>query len=375
MKKYIVVSSILCLLLLGYSIVFAVEAGDRKLAATRCVTNKDCNDGNSCTDDVCLGGRCAHTANSASCNDGNACTTGDHCAGGRCVGTPVICKALDQCHAAGTCKPATGQCTNPVKANGASCDDGNVCTTRDHCSNGACVGGPPLNCNDGNPCTTDKCISTAGCVHTNNTGSCNDFNSCTGNDICSDGICSGTCNATNAYAACCDDPQCEGEPICAFPGGDFYFKITGITQNPASCLVNQNTLNAILGLLNLVGLNRFPVAIPEYSTSSVAVDIPLPFISTFSLIADFSGRSLMITPGEPVTANLGGAGIAPYMCIIEGEPSGGLFWGSATYPNLSAQINVSGMSIQPSDQDKPELCGLNTPGPACTLIFTLQQTR
>src|SRR6266446_5920630 len=38
----------------------------------------------------------------ASCFDGNQCTAGDHCEGGTCVGTPIICTgaAPDQCHEA-----------------------------------------------------------------------------------------------------------------------------------------------------------------------------------------------------------------------------------------------------------------------------------
>ena len=48
------------------------------------------------------------------------------------VGTnPVTCAAQDQCHVAGACNAATGTCTNPVKADGASCNDGNACTQTD----------------------------------------------------------------------------------------------------------------------------------------------------------------------------------------------------------------------------------------------------
>ena len=36
------------------------------------------------------------------------------------------------------CDPATGACTNPAKANGTSCDDGNPCTTNDACQDGVC---------------------------------------------------------------------------------------------------------------------------------------------------------------------------------------------------------------------------------------------
>ena len=80
----------------------------------------------------------------------------------RCAG--VVCTPLDQCHDAGVCDPGTGVCSNPVKANGTSCDDGSACTTSDACSGGSCVG-EAVNCDDGDACTVDACSSGA-CTHT-----------------------------------------------------------------------------------------------------------------------------------------------------------------------------------------------------------------
>ena len=43
-----------------------------------------------------------------SCNDANACTQTDTCQAGVCTGAnPVVCSALDQCHAVGACDPVT----------------------------------------------------------------------------------------------------------------------------------------------------------------------------------------------------------------------------------------------------------------------------
>src|SRR5262249_36889904 len=81
------------------------------------------------------------------CNDGNACTQQDFCRGGVCTGTnPVVCAALDQCHDAGTCDPASGTCSNPNKADGTGCDDHDACTQTDACQAGACVGTNPVIC-------------------------------------------------------------------------------------------------------------------------------------------------------------------------------------------------------------------------------------
>jgi hypothetical protein len=100
-----------------------------------------CGDANPCTTDSCdpaIG--CVFTNNTIACDDGNACTTIDLCGGGSCgAGSPVACIALDQCHTGGTCNPATGVCSNPVKANGTSCDDASLCTTGETCQSGTCT--------------------------------------------------------------------------------------------------------------------------------------------------------------------------------------------------------------------------------------------
>jgi hypothetical protein len=72
-----------------------------------------------------------------------------------------------------TCDPATGVCSNAVKADGTACDDGNACTQSDTCSSGTCVAGAAPNCDDSNPCTNDSCDSEVGCVNAPN-GVCTD---------------------------------------------------------------------------------------------------------------------------------------------------------------------------------------------------------
>jgi len=101
-----------------------------------------CDDSNACTDDSCAAAiGCMHTPNTSPCDDGNACTRLDTCLHGACTGAqPVVCTALDQCHTAGACDPATGQCSAPPRRDGASCDDGDLCTVDDRCLGGTCVG-------------------------------------------------------------------------------------------------------------------------------------------------------------------------------------------------------------------------------------------
>ncbi|OWY62456.1 hypothetical protein B7486_58335, partial [cyanobacterium TDX16] len=74
------------------------------LPPTGCMNAGDCDDGNPCTDDVCNMGTCENTNNMAACDDGDLCTTADTCSGGACAGTPVSCP-MGQ-----TCNPTNGMC-------------------------------------------------------------------------------------------------------------------------------------------------------------------------------------------------------------------------------------------------------------------------
>ncbi|MGA2450666.1 MAG: hypothetical protein ABTD50_18520, partial [Polyangiaceae bacterium] len=66
------------------------------------------------------------------------------CQAGECVGTPAVtCKASDACHAAGTCNPSTGACSNPAQPNGYDCG------TNEVCNSGTCV-----SCQSGGSCNT-----------------------------------------------------------------------------------------------------------------------------------------------------------------------------------------------------------------------------
>ena len=68
----------------------------------------------------------------------------DTCQAGTCTGAnPVTCAATDACHAAGTCNPATGTCSNPAAANGTACNDGNACTQTDTCQSRDLHGSEP----------------------------------------------------------------------------------------------------------------------------------------------------------------------------------------------------------------------------------------
>jgi cysteine-rich repeat protein len=176
-----------------------------------------CNDGNPCTDDLCVQGVCAHHDNTDPCNDGSACTTGDVCGGGTCNGgAPPNCDDGNLC-TDDTCSSLIGCIHEP---NTQPCEDGSACTVGDACGGGTCQGGAPADCNDGNPCTDDGCDPGSGCFGTPNAAPCDDADACTTGDACGGGTCQGgaplDCDDGDACTAdsCAPASGCEHDTIC-----------------------------------------------------------------------------------------------------------------------------------------------------------------
>ncbi|GEM_PF-959241 len=151
-----------------------------------------------CLDLLCQEGRCVigNAADGKACSDGDACTTVDQCDGGQCVGAqPVVCEALDQCHVAGQCDSATGQCSNPSIEEATPCDDGDACTQVDTCVEGVCVGAQPVVCQALDQChVAGQCDSATGqCSNPNieEATPCDDGDACTQVDSCVEGVCVG----------------------------------------------------------------------------------------------------------------------------------------------------------------------------------------
>ena len=216
----------------------------------------------------------------STCDDGDFCTQTDSCQvihyllralliilfqSGVCVGSnQITCFAVDQCHNAGTCNPATGTCSNPEKPDFTPCDDSNSCSLSDRCVNGTCTPNSTVVCpffnecngvgicdpTDGTcsrpcqPCdnqitcnTPPPCFAASGTCNPS-TGisvyvplpdgsSCSDDDLCTSGDYCSAGVCIGnstlSCAATdschldgvcNPYTGLCSNPIAEDETAC-----------------------------------------------------------------------------------------------------------------------------------------------------------------
>ena len=170
----------------------------KKCAAGECVvaTDADYDDSNPCTKDSCNQGiEIVHepiTDLTAPCDDTDKCTEGDVCVLGKCQGaaadcgdgilcTVDTCNAKDGCvHTADGakcddgdpcskdgCDLAAGCTTTGVNAK-LPCDDGNVCTVKDACSDaGSCIGKSECACQVDADCkTTNLCLGTLKCVDT-----------------------------------------------------------------------------------------------------------------------------------------------------------------------------------------------------------------
>ena len=111
------------------------------------------------------------------------------------------CNINGACYVAGINKPGdtcqTCAAANPTnwspKGSTGTCDDSNPCTPNDLCmtiTGAPTCSGNGVACNDGNACTDDACDNlTAKCTFTPNTSACNDNDFCTKGDFCDQGTC------------------------------------------------------------------------------------------------------------------------------------------------------------------------------------------
>lgn len=207
---------------------------------------KDCDDDNPCTDDFCLPEEgCTHEPNFDLCEDGDPCTLWDKCSAGECAPGPMPLDCDDDNPCTNDLCSADG-CIN-IDHSG-PCDDGDICTFADVCSQGECISGIPLSCEDNNECTEDFCEQPAGCVHISNdnpccmglanvcdddddctidncdldngdclheahSGACNNGDACTGPDMCTAGTCSGPPVDCNDGKPCTQD-SCDPDSGC-----------------------------------------------------------------------------------------------------------------------------------------------------------------
>ncbi|MCO4764338.1 MAG: hypothetical protein KC502_22700 [Myxococcales bacterium] len=206
-----------------------------------------CVDDDPCTDDTCDKDKgCLHMSNTAPCSDDKVCTTKDMCVGGKCVGGAMqVCNDDNPCTEGACNEPdngGKGGCVALAKA--ATCSDNNVCTTDDTCQNGKCTPGTKSKCDDGNPCTTESCEKGKGCQFTNNVEKCSDGSVCTQGDVCKDGKCAGAAQDCDDKNPCTTD-GCDKDKGCASDHKDGTCDdgnpcTTGDTCKASSCIATQS---------------------------------------------------------------------------------------------------------------------------------------
>ena len=197
-----------------------------------CTTDRDCDDGNPCTEDQCQGLICSNMelADGTSCNDNKFCTVADQCVGGVCQGIGRDCsEGLGPCQV-GVCKENEAKCLAQAKADGEACDDGLWCSVGNQCVSGECVGGT-RDCEDGDSCTVDTCDEINNrCV--NELEPIPNAEGPPGEDSCNNGVdddCDGNTDQEDPSCIdCTSDLECDDDNPCTRD-----FCLEAICQNEA----------------------------------------------------------------------------------------------------------------------------------------------
>jgi len=207
---------------------------DASIDPNNCGTcGNSCNDGNPCTDDVCVLSFCHNQVNILnSCSDGIECTRDACDVFGNCnssCGIGDICTQLtSKCALGGSinvCIPDQDHpdgCVCVSDGGRKDCNDNDECT-EDDCdeATGDCLN-IPLDCDDGSQCTEDSCDPASGCLNDPDPfegDACNDGRLCTLNDLCTDGECKGTPRDCDDSNQCTQDGclsasgDCRNDPI------------------------------------------------------------------------------------------------------------------------------------------------------------------
>ncbi len=278
------------------------------------------DDGNACTDDVCNAtGVCTHpplpagTTCRAVASD---CDLAELCAGG---GAPCPADGFkpddtpcgDLCTTNGTCQ--TGVCTGGTPV---VCDDNDVCNGLETCLPfTGCQPGTPLDCIDGNSCTADLCNAVGGCSNPvlANGAQCDDGNLCTIIDVCQNGVCQGEDLAflTRDGAKLAQQSLVDGHLVVNEPGGTAKLGSFSTMVDGSSLTADRVVLGKAVTVFDVAAnLLRAPSAVINGTVSPAN----LPVLPTFcTMPAGSCGGSdvlvgerqvVRITPGSYGTVTI-----------------------------------------------------------------------
>ena len=96
------------------------------------------------------------------CDDGLFCTVGDTCVEGACVGAPNTCGMEPGICEDIACDEAAQACAPQAAADGADCDNGDLCLIDPSCEAGACVGIVQPCAQQPDSCVTNTCNPSTG---------------------------------------------------------------------------------------------------------------------------------------------------------------------------------------------------------------------
>jgi len=177
---------------------------------------------------VCCDG-CLPRNENQTCEDGVACTGPDICNAGSCIPGDLLpdwCRIDGACYAAEelqpgepcmACRPDSDTTAFIPIADGADCDDGNLCTSGDQCVAGTCSGEETAIPDDGNPCTRNECDPATGDYiypAADNGLACDDGQACSSASACIDGRCRATVTQHLDFTPCDDGDDNTINDVC-----------------------------------------------------------------------------------------------------------------------------------------------------------------
>ena len=183
---------------------------DHTPVAGCCNEPADCDDSDSCTEDVCNANVCENNAiadcclNDADCDDGKLCTA-DSCSGPG--GSCAHAKIFDCCEFDADCDDSLGCTIDSCQVADALClheqQAGACCTSNSQCA-------------DSNPCTIDSCnLSTGACSNSLMPNCCVGDGDCQKPDPCSSVQCdNGSCSNSSIADCCIEDGDCADDDPC-----------------------------------------------------------------------------------------------------------------------------------------------------------------
>eukprot|EP01062_Namystynia_karyoxenos_P050926 TRINITY_DN3977_c0_g1_i1.p1 TRINITY_DN3977_c0_g1~~TRINITY_DN3977_c0_g1_i1.p1 ORF type:complete len:4379 (+),score=1193.64 TRINITY_DN3977_c0_g1_i1:100-13137(+) len=288
----------------------AGKSPDEALCPSSCLKPAQCDEPPTCTGPgmVCTYN---HKPNGYPCDDGDPKTGDDRCFQGNCMGNDKclnkVCRQpADTCTEPGQCDPATGNCTNLPRPDGAACDDGDPNTKDDQCKGGVC-GGADL-CKAG--CAAKVCHDAGTCAPA--TGACSYNTDADGTDCDlaggTKGECaSGTCQPKDP----CKGVVCKAKDDCHDVG--VCNRTTALCSNitrPAGVPCSQNTGVCKKGICTVIAPTAAPSAAPTSAPSVSPTGSPMsspsgaPSASPANPTASPSAQPTKapLTPKDPTTS-------------------------------------------------------------------------